>query len=90
MCDALGIPLFVIIDVPGYLPGVRQERESVVRRAAKPLHAFAESVADLAGQGQGFAGDDRWPAGNVLPPVHIAQVQQCTARRPGQPGSWRG
>jgi acetyl-CoA carboxylase alpha subunit len=49
-----GSPLLVIIDVPGYLPGVRQEREGVVRRAAKPLHAFAESVADLAGQGQGL------------------------------------
>nr|WP_121162747.1 carboxyl transferase domain-containing protein [Micromonospora pisi] len=44
MCDALGIPLVVIVDVPGYLPGVREEWEGVVRRGAKLLHAFAEAV----------------------------------------------
>jgi acetyl-CoA/propionyl-CoA carboxylase carboxyl transferase subunit len=43
MCDALGICLLVIVDVPGYLPGVRQEWEGVVRRGAKLLHAFAEA-----------------------------------------------
>jgi acetyl-CoA/propionyl-CoA carboxylase carboxyl transferase subunit len=44
MCDALGICLLVIVDVPGYLPGVGQEWDGVVRRGAKLLHAFAESV----------------------------------------------
>ncbi|WP_433261679.1 acyl-CoA carboxylase subunit beta [Actinosynnema sp. CS-041913] len=44
MCDSLGIPLVVVVDVPGYLPGVRQEWEGVVRRGAKLLHAFAEAV----------------------------------------------
>jgi acetyl-CoA/propionyl-CoA carboxylase carboxyl transferase subunit len=44
MCDAFGVPLLVIVDVPGYLPGVRQEWEGVVRRGAKLLHAFAEAV----------------------------------------------
>lgn len=44
LCDAFGIPLLVIVDVPGYLPGVGQEWEGVVRRGAKLLHAFAESV----------------------------------------------
>jgi acetyl-CoA/propionyl-CoA carboxylase carboxyl transferase subunit len=44
MCDAFGIPLVVIVDVPGYLPGVGQEWEGVVRRGAKLLHAFAEAV----------------------------------------------
>lgn len=44
MCDALGVPLLVIVDVPGYLPGVRQEWEGIVRRGAKLLHAFAEAV----------------------------------------------
>jgi acetyl-CoA/propionyl-CoA carboxylase carboxyl transferase subunit len=40
-CDALGVPLVVLVDVPGYLPGVGQETEGVVRRGAKLLHAFA-------------------------------------------------
>lgn len=44
MCDAFGIPLIVMVDVPGYLPGVGQEWDGVVRRGAKLLHAFAECV----------------------------------------------
>ncbi len=44
MCDGLGVPLVVLVDVPGYLPGVGQEWEGVVRRGAKLLHAFAEAV----------------------------------------------
>ena len=41
LCDAFGIPLVVLVDVPGYLPGVKQETDGVVRRGAKLLHAFA-------------------------------------------------
>jgi acetyl-CoA/propionyl-CoA carboxylase carboxyl transferase subunit len=44
MCDAFGTPLVVVVDVPGYLPGVGQEWEGVVRRGAKLLHAFAEAI----------------------------------------------
>jgi len=43
MCDAFGVPLIVVVDVPGYLPGVGQEWDGVVRRGAKLLHAFAEA-----------------------------------------------
>lgn len=43
MSDAFGIPLVVLVDVPGYLPGVSQEWEGVVRRGAKLLHAFSEA-----------------------------------------------
>ena len=44
MCDAFAIPLVVVVDVPGYLPGVGQEWDGVVRRGAKLLHAFGECV----------------------------------------------
>ena len=44
MCDAFGVPLIVLVDVPGYLPGVGQEWDGVVRRGAKLLHAFGETV----------------------------------------------
>jgi acetyl-CoA/propionyl-CoA carboxylase carboxyl transferase subunit len=44
MCDAFGLPLIVLVDVPGYLPGVSQEWDGVVRRGAKLLHAFADAV----------------------------------------------
>ena len=44
MCDSFGVPLVVLVDVPGYLPGVGQEWDGVVRRGAKLLHAFAEAI----------------------------------------------
>jgi len=44
MCDAFGVPLLVLVDVPGYLPGATQEWGGVIRRGAKLLHAFAASV----------------------------------------------
>lgn len=44
MCDCLGVPLIVLVDVPGYLPGTDQEWGGVIRRGAKLLHAFAEST----------------------------------------------
>jgi acetyl-CoA/propionyl-CoA carboxylase carboxyl transferase subunit len=43
-CDAFGVPLVVLVDTPGYLPGVGQEWDGVVRRGAKLLHAFAETT----------------------------------------------
>ena len=42
LCDAFGIPIVDVVDVPGYLPGVDQEWGGVVRRGAKLLHAFGE------------------------------------------------
>ena len=44
MCDALGVPLVTIVDVPGHLPGPDQEVAGAVRRGATLLHAFAESA----------------------------------------------
>lgn len=44
MCDSFGVPMVVLVDVPGYLPGVGQEWDGVVRRGAKLLYAFAEAV----------------------------------------------
>ena len=46
-CDAFGIPLIVIADVTGFLPGAGQEWEGAVRRGAKLLHAFGEAVIPL-------------------------------------------
>ncbi|MGX7824511.1 acyl-CoA carboxylase subunit beta [Actinokineospora sp. 24-640] len=44
LCDSFGVPLVVLVDVPGYLPGVDQEWNGVVRRGAKLLYAFAEAT----------------------------------------------
>jgi acetyl-CoA/propionyl-CoA carboxylase carboxyl transferase subunit len=44
-CDAFGIPLIVIADVQGFLPGAGQEWEGAVRRGAKLLHAFMKQLS---------------------------------------------
>lgn len=43
-CDAFNIPLWVIEDVPGFLPGVDQEHGGIIKHGAKLLFAFAEAT----------------------------------------------
>ncbi len=40
-CDAFGLPLVVLVDTPGFLPGLSQEAGGVIRHGAKLVHAFA-------------------------------------------------
>lgn len=40
-CNRLGIPLVVLVDTPGFLPGGRQERAGVIRHGASLLRAFS-------------------------------------------------
>ncbi|GAA1563891.1 acyl-CoA carboxylase subunit beta [Actinomadura kijaniata] len=43
-CDAFGIPLVTLVDVPGFLPGVDQEHAGVIRHGAKLLYAYCEAT----------------------------------------------
>ncbi len=43
-CDAFNIPLVTFEDVPGFLPGTRQEYGGIIRHGAKLLYAFAEAT----------------------------------------------
>ena len=43
-CDAFNIPLVVLVDVPGFLPGVGQEHNGIIRHGAKLLYAFSEAT----------------------------------------------
>jgi propionyl-CoA carboxylase beta chain len=43
-CDCFNIPLVTFEDVPGFLPGVRQEHGGIIRHGAKLLYAFAEAT----------------------------------------------
>jgi propionyl-CoA carboxylase beta chain len=43
-CDCYNIPLLVVEDVPGFLPGVRQEHGGIIRHGAKLLYAFCEAT----------------------------------------------
>ena len=43
-CDAFNIPIITLVDLPGYLPGVDQEHQGVIRHGAKVLYAYSEAT----------------------------------------------
>mgnify|MGYP001250809803 FL=1 len=43
-CDAFGIPLMTLVDVPGFLPGANQEWGGIIRHGAKLLYAYSEAT----------------------------------------------
>jgi len=43
-CDAFNIPLVTFVDVPGFLPGVDQEHNGIIRHGAKILYAYCEAT----------------------------------------------
>jgi propionyl-CoA carboxylase beta chain len=43
-CDAFNVPLVILEDVPGFLPGVGQEHGGIIRHGAKLLYAFSEAT----------------------------------------------
>jgi len=43
-CNSFGLPLVVLVDTPGFMPGTKQESAGVIRHGAKLLHAFAEAT----------------------------------------------
>ena len=43
-CDSFNIPLVTFTDVPGYLPGVAQEHNGIIRHGAKLLYAYSEAT----------------------------------------------
>jgi acetyl-CoA carboxylase carboxyltransferase component len=42
-CNSFGLPLVVLVDTPGFMPGVSQESAGVIRHGASLLRAFAEA-----------------------------------------------
>ncbi len=43
-CDSFDIPIVSLVDVPGFLPGVNQEHNGIIRHGAKLLYAYAEAT----------------------------------------------
>lgn len=43
-CDCFNIPILTLVDVPGFMPGSKQEHEGIIRRGAKLLYAYAEAI----------------------------------------------
>ncbi|MFD3942535.1 acyl-CoA carboxylase subunit beta [Streptomyces sp. NPDC058579] len=44
LCDAFNIPLVTLVDVPGFLPGVDQEHNGIIRHGAKLLYAYCNAT----------------------------------------------
>ena len=43
-CDAFGIPIITFVDVPGFMPGTKQEQGGLIKHGAKLLFAYAEAT----------------------------------------------
>jgi acetyl-CoA carboxylase carboxyltransferase component len=43
-CDCFNIPIVTFVDVPGYLPGVKEEYKGIIRHGAKMLYGFREAT----------------------------------------------
>ena len=44
MCDAFNLPTITFVDVPGYLPGVQQEYDGIIKHGAKIIFAYSEAT----------------------------------------------
>ena len=45
MCNTFNVPLVTLVDVPGFLPGVEQERGGIIRHGAKMLSAYGSCTS---------------------------------------------
>lgn len=43
-CDSFNVPMLVLVDVPGFLPGTDQEWNGIIKNGAKLLYAFCEAT----------------------------------------------
>ena len=43
-CDAFNIPILTLVDVPGFMPGIKQEFGGIIRHGAKLLYAYSEAT----------------------------------------------
>ena len=43
-CDAFNLPILTLVDVPGFLPGVDQEHNGIIRHGSKLLYAYCEAT----------------------------------------------
>ncbi|WP_022868357.1 acyl-CoA carboxylase subunit beta [Schaalia vaccimaxillae] len=46
-CDAFGLPVITLVDVPGYRPGTQQEQAGIIRRGAKVIVAYANATVPM-------------------------------------------
>lgn len=46
-CDAFNIPIISFVDVPGFLPGINQEFDGIIKHGAKLMYAYSEATVPL-------------------------------------------
>lgn len=46
-CDAFGLPIVTLVDVPGYRPGTDQEQAGIIRRGAKVISSYANATVPM-------------------------------------------
>ena len=46
-CDAFNLPVISLVDVPGFLPGIDQEFDGIIRHGAKLMYAYSEATVPL-------------------------------------------
>ncbi len=46
-CDAFGLAIITLVDVPGYRPGTEQEQAGIIRRGAKLIAAYANATVPM-------------------------------------------
>ena len=43
-CDAFNIPIITLVDVPGYMPGINQEHDGIIKHGSKLIYAYSEAT----------------------------------------------
>jgi acetyl-CoA carboxylase carboxyltransferase component len=46
-CDSFNIPIVTFVDLPGYIPGIQQEHQGIMRHGAKLFYAYCEATVPL-------------------------------------------
>ena len=87
-CDAFNIPLWTLLDVPGYLPGTQQEHGGIIKHGAKILYAYAEAtvpkVTLITRQGI------RWGVRGYVQQASACRHQPCLSVRGNRGDGTRG
>jgi acetyl-CoA carboxylase carboxyltransferase component len=100
-CNAFNIPLLTLVDVPGFLPGIEQERGGIIRHGAKMLYTYAScttpkitvilrkayggSYLAMCSQEMGADMVYAWPTAEIAVMGAEAAVRSCTARNSTKP-----
>ena len=95
-CDAFNVPVLTLVDVPGFLPGIDQEWDGIIRRGAKLIYAYAEATVPKVTvitrkafggaydvMGSKHLGADvnvAWPTAQIAVMGAQGAVTSCTAR----------